>query len=197
MTVSKYDLPEDIRLKLEKFLEEHRILQYWIEVKERIFCGKSRCLKCSKGKGHEGPFYYVHYRDPSNGKLRTAYLGKPKEGNSKPLRKTETWKDWLDMSPERLRSHLQTLSTEQIRSIAKSILSHEQLRKGKNELIETIIFTLKEIKAHMKIGPPIPQIPGLKLSKIEVTPREAFVNSLILEARKKITRGQIYHKHKD
>ena len=59
MNVSKYDLPEDIRLKLEKFLEETGVILYWIEVKERIFCGKSRCLKCSSGKGHEGPFYYV------------------------------------------------------------------------------------------------------------------------------------------
>ena len=78
MTVSKYDLPEDIRLRLEKFLEETGVILYWIEVKERIFCGKSRCLKCSNGKGHEGPFYYVHYRDPNNGKLRTKYLGKPR-----------------------------------------------------------------------------------------------------------------------
>ena len=78
MTVSKYDLPEDIRLKLESFIEEHGILQYWIEVKPVIFCGKSRCLKCRvQKKGHEGPFYYVHYRD-GNGKLRTKYLGKPK-----------------------------------------------------------------------------------------------------------------------
>ena len=89
MTVSKYDLPEDIRLKLEKFLEETGVILYWIEVKERIFCGKSRCLKCSRGKGHEGPFYYVHYRDPSNGKLRTKYLGKPKSyEKSKKFRKT-------------------------------------------------------------------------------------------------------------
>jgi len=198
LNVLPESLQEKFLAKLEKISEKYgvEVKEGWIEVKERIFCGKySRCQKCASGQGHVGPFYYFHFR--VNGKLRTAYLGKPKEGNSKPLRKTETWKDWLDMSPEQLRSHLQTLSAEQIRSIAKSILSHEQLRKGKNELIETIIFTLKEIKAHMKIGPPIPQIPGLKLSKIEVTPREAFVNSLILEARKKITRGQIYHKHKD
>ena len=94
MTVSKYDLPEDIRLKLESFIEEHGILQYWIEVKPVIFCGKSRCLKCRvQKKGHEGPFYYVHYRD-GNGKLRTKYLGKPKSQQvsyemSRKLRKTD------------------------------------------------------------------------------------------------------------
>jgi len=237
LNVLPESLQEKFLAKLEKISEKYgvEVKEGWIEVKERIFCGKySRCQKCASGQGHVGPFYYFHFR--VNGKLRTAYLGKPKEGNSKPLRKTETWKDWLDMSPEQLRSHLQTLSAEQIRSIAKSILSPEQLRKGKNKLIETIIFTLKEFKAHMKIGPPAEdnaslceecewfednrcswqenaaiftchfqpkkkdncsQIPGLKPSKIKVTPQEAIVNSLILEARKKMTRGQIYHKHKD
>lgn len=86
-------LPEDIRLKLERFLEETGVQRYWIEVKPLIFCGKSRCLKCKvQKKGHEGPYYYVHYRDPSNGKLRTKYLGKPKYTSyetTRTLRKTE------------------------------------------------------------------------------------------------------------
>lgn len=89
-----FSLPGEIRLKLESFLEENGVLQFWIEVKPVIFCGKSRCLKCRvQGKGHEGPYYYVHYRDPENGKLRTKYLGKPKQVShviniQLPLRKT-------------------------------------------------------------------------------------------------------------
>ena len=72
------NLPEDLQLKLERILEEHNVTNYWIEVRERIFCGKySRCTKCATGQGHLGPYYYVHFRD-GNGKLKTKYLGKPK-----------------------------------------------------------------------------------------------------------------------
>jgi len=59
------------------------------------------------------------------------------------------------MSPEQLRSHLQSLSAEQIRSIAKNILPSNEMKRRKSELIEAIIFTLKEFKAHMKIGSPV------------------------------------------
>jgi len=67
---------------------------------------------------------------------------------------SETWKNWLNMPSEQLRSHLQSLTVKQIRSIAKNILSSKEKRKRKKELIETIIFKLKELKAHMRIGPP-------------------------------------------
>jgi len=67
---------------------------------------------------------------------------------------SETWKDWLSMPPEKLRSHLQSLTLKQIKSVAKSILSSKEMKKRKSELIETIIFKLKEFKAHMRIGPP-------------------------------------------
>ncbi|RLI47617.1 hypothetical protein DRO69_00250 [Candidatus Bathyarchaeota archaeon] len=173
MTVSKYDLPEDIRLKLESFIEEHGILQYWIEVKPVIFCGKSRCLKCRvQKKGHEGPFYYVHYRD-GNGKLRTKYLGKPKSQQVS----YET--------PRKLRKTDEASLCEECEWFEDNRCSWQE-----NAAIFTCHFQPKK-KDNCS------QIPGLKPSKIKVTPQEAIVNSLILEARKKMTRGQIYHKHKD
>ncbi|RLI47469.1 hypothetical protein DRO69_00370 [Candidatus Bathyarchaeota archaeon] len=39
-------------------------------------------------------------------------------------------------------------------------------------------------------------IPGLIPSKIETSPQEALLNRFLLEARKKLTKGQIYKKHK-
>ena len=39
-------------------------------------------------------------------------------------------------------------------------------------------------------------IPGLIPSKIETSPQEALLNHFLLEARKKLTKGQTYQKHK-
>ena len=39
-------------------------------------------------------------------------------------------------------------------------------------------------------------IPGLIPSKIEMSPQEALLNRFLLEARKKLTKGQTYQKHK-
>ena len=100
LNVLPESLQEKFLAKLEKISEKYgvEVKEGWIEVKERIFCGKySRCQKCASGQGHIGPFYYFHFR--VNGKLKTAYLGKPKEGNSKPLRKTSDSVPGYEPSP--------------------------------------------------------------------------------------------------
>lgn len=69
-------IPEDLVDKLEAKLEKiHGTVEsLWIEVKDKVFCGKSRCRKCTSGTGHKGPYHYLHYR--VGGKNRTVYLGK-------------------------------------------------------------------------------------------------------------------------
>ncbi|MHA1664432.1 MAG: hypothetical protein ACTSVW_01195 [Candidatus Njordarchaeales archaeon] len=60
---------------------------------------------------------------------------------------------WLDMKDEDLRSELSALTVRELREITKGILSSNQRRKRKKELIDIIIFKMKELKHQMEMGP--------------------------------------------
>lgn len=71
----KIQVPEDLVEKLKAKLEKiGHFESLWLEVKDKVFCGKSRCKKCGSGSGHKGPYYYLHFR--ANGKNKTIYLGR-------------------------------------------------------------------------------------------------------------------------
>jgi len=70
-------LSGDLRSRLREILEKNNVKYFWLEIKDRVFCGKLRCKKCQNGEGHPGPYIYVHFKD-QKGKLHIRYLGKPK-----------------------------------------------------------------------------------------------------------------------
>ena len=71
-----YELLKEAVSLLRRILEIIPDVRFWIEEKQYVKCGKQRCRMCSEGPGHKGPWYYLHYRDPITGKLKTRYLGK-------------------------------------------------------------------------------------------------------------------------
>ncbi len=67
--------------------------------------------------------------------------------------KDESWKDWTSYESDDLKKYLKSLTLAQIKPKLGKLLTSNEKKRKKADLIETIVKKIKRLKTHYEMGP--------------------------------------------
>ena len=67
--------------------------------------------------------------------------------------KDESWKDWTSYESDDLKKYLKSLTLTQIKPKLGKLLTSNEKKRKKADLIETIVKKIKRLKTHYEMGP--------------------------------------------